>query len=361
MRFSEFVGNRDLVRRLQKRAEEKRPFHAYVFEGADGVGKRRLAFTLAQALVCENPKDGEPCGHCPSCRKVETQNHTDVIYVTSDGNSLKEEVINDLRKRLYEKPFDGPRTILIIDRADLMTNVAQNMLLKTLEEPAETLNIILLSENSGDLLPTIVSRAHLLRLKPVAPAVIQRFLVEDHGAGESEAIAAAAYSGGSPGRALRLLKDETFREKRRLASVCALALRAAASPAEFYPAVEAFTKFSEDADKAREKADRERLKADKSGFADSRKEKKPTWTKKEIDTDLLDMLLRWYRDVLLISEGLESACMNADSIDRLRETGSGLTKKQILNILNKIEEAKTEISMNGSRAYVWKNLFLQTR
>ena len=361
MQFSEFVGNRDVVTRLQKRAEENNPFHAYIFEGADGAGKRRLAFTLAQALLCENPKGGEPCGQCPACKKTESQNHSDVIYVTSDGNSLKEDVIGGLRKRLYEKPFDGSRTVLIIDRADTMTNVAQNMLLKTLEEPVETLNIILLSENSGELLPTIVSRAHLLRLKPVAAPVIQRFLIEKHGAEEREAAIAAAYSGGSPGKAVRLLKDEDFREKRRLAADCAAALRTAAAPSEFYPTVEAYTKFSEDSDKARVKAEKERLKADKSGFSDDRREKRPAWTKKEIDRELLGMVSLWYRDVLLVSEGLESSCINGDRRDLLRETGQGLSRKQLFNILNKIEEAETEISMNGNRAYVWKNLFLQTR
>lgn len=361
MKFSEFIGNKDSVERLRRQAKEKRPFHAYIFEGGDGVGKKTLAYTFAQALFCEEGGE-EPCGVCPACRKVESGNHTDIVPVRPDGNSIKKEQIDAIWPSFYSKPFEASKIIVIIEKAETITVAQQNKMLKTFEEPGESLIMILLTENTAELLPTIVSRAQIVRLKPVSRSEIEDFLVSDRGAAREDAIVAAAYSGGSPGKAVSLLEDGIFKEKRRLSIDCATALSGAKTTAEFYSKIEAYTKFSEEGEKEAIKAEKAQ-KADKKGkiqgeLKEEKSDKTPR-TKKVLDGELLDMVENWFRDLLLMSEGVEENILNRDCADLLAAEARKLSKGKIYHIIEEIEAAKVEIQRNGTRAYVWKNLFLE--
>ena len=263
MRFSEFTGNRDSVDRLRQRIRQGTSFHAYLIDGPEGIGKRRLALTAAQAQMCEDPREGEPCGECPACKKVLSGNHADLHTITTDGSSIKDEQIEGIQGILFSKPFDGNHTILIIDKADTMTPRAQNRLLKTLEEPAPTVSVYLLTEKRSDILPTILSRSVVIRLKPAETGEVEEFL-RQRGASEEEAALAAAYAGGCPGKAVRLLQDEDFQKRRERSIACGRALAESPSMAEFLKTVE------------------EDLKD------------------KEASLEFLDMILLWYRDLLML-------------------------------------------------------------
>lgn len=162
MGFNEMKGNEKLVNRLTAAIKSGNISHAYIFEGQAILDKRAFAEAFVKAVLCKEAP-GIGCDHCASCRKVEHGNCEDLIYVEKDGNSIKDEAIEQLQERLKTKPY-GERNIAIISDADTMTLRAQNRLLKTLEEPPEGTILILLSENIENLTQTILSRCVKFRL-----------------------------------------------------------------------------------------------------------------------------------------------------------------------------------------------------
>ncbi len=165
MIFEEIQNNQALFERLQKTVNNQQVSHAYIFEGDSCIDKKLLADCFIKMVLCkEHP--GRGCDSCQTCRKIEHGNYEDIIYVRADENSLKDSFIEELQGRLLLKPFEGDRNIAVIEDADLMTDRAQNRLLKTLEEPPVGTIIILLSENIENLMQTIVSRCVVYRFNP---------------------------------------------------------------------------------------------------------------------------------------------------------------------------------------------------
>lgn len=147
--------------------------HAYVIEGDSNVDKEGFAKAFLKALFCkERPAEG--CDTCVTCRKIEDGNYEDLYWVEPEGKkgssavSIKADMIRRLQQDLAMKPTGGERNTAVLAGADMMTVQAQNLLLKTLEEPPVGTVIILLSENSQNLLPTINSRALHIRLAELA-------------------------------------------------------------------------------------------------------------------------------------------------------------------------------------------------
>lgn len=324
MRFSEFVGNQDAAERLRKQVEGRKTFHAYIFDGAEGVGKRKLAYTFAQSLMCKSNDNGEPCQNCDACKKVISGNHSDIHYITTDGMSIKDEQIEGSQEILFSKPFDGDRTILIIDKADTMTVRAQNRLLKTLEEPAEGVTLILLTEKLNELLPTIVSRSIVIRLKPADRFQIKEFLIKETGVEDFSADIAAAYSCGSPGKGIRLLQEEGFKEKRARSISCAKAMLEKGSLAEF------ISELGEDA------------------------------SKKEDALEFMEMMSFWYKDLMFIANDMgKEYIMNQDHYEELTAFYKKTGIKKVCKAIEKLEEAKHDIIMNVNINYALKNMYLE--
>ena len=148
--------------------------HAYIIEGDSNVDKLGFARAFCQALTCRE-MPGEGCGKCVNCRKIADGNHEDLYVVEPDdttasksgANSIKDAAVEDLQVRLKEKPTAGDHNMAIVSDGDTMTARAQTRFLKTLEEPPEGTVIMILSENSEELLPTINSRCVNIRLYDV--------------------------------------------------------------------------------------------------------------------------------------------------------------------------------------------------
>ena len=139
--------------------------HAYLLEGDRTIDKLSLAENFVKAILCKDG-GGDSCECCPSCHKISHGNHEDLIYLAADGNSIKDETVEELQARLKKKPYVDDRNIVILQDADTMTLRAQNRLLKTLEEPTPGTVMILLSENMENLAQTILSRCVIYRLNP---------------------------------------------------------------------------------------------------------------------------------------------------------------------------------------------------
>jgi len=209
--FGEIIGNEALVKRVKNAVSLKKTPHAYIIAGRDGSGKTLLAKTIAKAMQCPDKTNGEPCLNCVSCRTFDSGNHPDVIYVHTDGKkSLGIDVIREqIGDNILTKPYKYEHKIFILEDAGAMTPQAQNAFLKTLEEPAGYGFFLLTSNGTGNFLPTVLSRAAVLKIKPVPDEAVKKYLLRN-GFTEDEAEICSAHSGGSVGRALRLKEDEKF-------------------------------------------------------------------------------------------------------------------------------------------------------
>lgn len=186
MALDDYPGYRRITARLSEAVKAGHVGHAYLIEGDSGTPKKDFALDFAKAILCaEEP--GRGCGRCRVCRSIGDGNYEDLYLVSAeDGTSVKDRAIEELQTKLMNVPSGvGGRNIAIIEDADTMTVRAQNRFLKTLEEPEPGTVIMLLSENSSSLLPTIRSRCIKLMLGSVDARKVP---------GQSKSLRAAAES-----------------------------------------------------------------------------------------------------------------------------------------------------------------------
>ena len=208
MPFHRIAGHQRLLTLLSRAIARDTLPPSLLFAGTAGIGKRRTAMAVAEALNCLAPLAAKPletdaCGECASCRRIARGVHGDVVLIEpGDSGSIKIEPVRDVIDRANYRPFEGKRRVVIIDEADALILQAQNALLKTLEEPPQASVFILVSSMPDALLATVRSRCRPLRFGELAPADVAATLMRDHEYSEADARAAAAEAGGSVGRAL---------------------------------------------------------------------------------------------------------------------------------------------------------------
>jgi DNA polymerase III subunit delta' len=208
--------------------------HAYLFAGPPGTGRLTAALELAASWMCRSREHGY-CGECRDCLRVFGFSHPDVRITApvqgktpqeglaeifsrriSDGitpltmggtSTITIDSIRELGHRLSMKAYENKGHVEIITEADRMGPEAANALLKTLEEPPAETIIILITSSLSALLPTIRSRAHLIRFRRLPAAAVASILGRRIGLGAAEAMEIALASDGSPGAALLSCSD----------------------------------------------------------------------------------------------------------------------------------------------------------
>ena len=204
----DLIGHEWAVDMLKKHVVNGTTRHAYLFAGPPGLGRRTLALRFAQALNCQTPTDaGIPCETCRDCKQIESMHHPDltIIQAESEGGTLKVDQIREARRTLTLKPYQSKYRVSIFLRFQEANDSAGNALLKTLEEAPSYAVLILTADNPEQLLPTIVSRCEVLRLRPSKIDEVQREL-EIRGFEIGQAKLIAHISGGRFGYALRLVE-----------------------------------------------------------------------------------------------------------------------------------------------------------
>jgi len=214
MSFGQIRGQESAVAILKNALRSGRLAHAYLFFGPEGVGKRLTALTLAKAMNCASSKEVEfPCERCPSCIKVNSSSHADVILLEPEGEVIKIDQVRDMQRRLRYRPLEGGHRACIIDSADGLNDAASNALLKTLEEPPDETHLLLITSRPHQLLPTILSRCQWVRFKPLSIAHIVQILQKSHSLEEEKANFYASLAGGSAGQALALSDRVDFQKR----------------------------------------------------------------------------------------------------------------------------------------------------
>jgi DNA polymerase-3 subunit delta' len=224
----DLAGHDWAVDMLKKHIARGTMRHAYLFAGPPGLGRRTLALRFAQALNCPTPLEaGIPCGECRDCKQIQAMQHTDLSVVEptiKDPNNPKElipsqngeiriEQIRNLHKTINLKPYQSKYRVALFLRFHDANESAANALLKTLEEAPSYAVLILTADNPEQLLPTIVSRCEVLRLRPLPVDAVRRAL-ENRGVELARAKLIAHISGGRMGYAIRLIENDALLETR---------------------------------------------------------------------------------------------------------------------------------------------------
>jgi DNA polymerase-3 subunit delta' len=182
-----------------------------------GIGRRTLALNLAQALNCTQTNiAGEPCQSCSACKRIKTMQYPDLNVVQAEqiGGTLKVEQVRELQRSLSLSPYEARYRVAVLQRFEEAHPSAANALLKTLEEPSPQVVIVLTAESAEGLLPTIVSRCEVLRLRPVPNDTLAQELQNRWQLPADQAQLMAHLSGGRPGYAVHLTENaETLNQR----------------------------------------------------------------------------------------------------------------------------------------------------
>ena len=177
------------------------PPHALLIVGPRGAGAGTLARDAVATLLCTAPVEGGACGACRSCRLVASGSHADLALITPSGaaDEIGITPIRELEQSLALLPVEGGRRIALIERADRMSEAAQNALLKTLEEPPPRTHIILSAAEDSSLMPTIRSRCASVRLGLPESTAASELLATQLGLDAATAMRLLRMAGGRPG------------------------------------------------------------------------------------------------------------------------------------------------------------------
>ena len=309
--FSEIVGHEQIKEHMQAAIRDKKPFHAYLFQGEEGVGKEALARTFAAGLQCQSESADKPCKECVSCRQMESGNQPDVIWVTREKASLGvDEIREQLCNTMDIKPFSSPYKIYLVPEAEKMTEAAQNALLKTIEEPPEYGIVILMTSNISALLPTIQSRCLTMEFRPLSTAVVESYVKEHCQVPDYQARASAAFAQGNLGKAMRYAKSEDFIERKD--HIISLLRHV-------------------------EQMDLSEMLAVIIDLG----------TRKDEVRDYIDLMVLWYRDVLLFKATKDiNQLLFQDEASYISREASHRSYEKIEEILQAFEKAKVRLRAN---------------
>ncbi len=298
--------------------------HAYLFRGPDGVGKKRLALTMAAFINCHHPGETDVCGSCASCRKFDAGSHPDLLHIRPDGQGIKIKQIRELKHALTFPPFEARTRVVVLEDVHSMRREAANSLLKTLEEPPADNLLILTADEAGDLLPTIVSRCQVIPLHALPYGEVARVLCRDHDLDPARAATLAALAEGSLGRAGLLLDRDLLDLRQEL--IKGLTRLSPADP----ESVGTILQLAERA----------------AGL-------------KEHLGELLAMLKTWFRDLLLLAGGGPQELITSQ--DLAATLGMAVKRWNIPELQKKlkmIQRAEKELHRNCNRTLVCEVLFL---
>ncbi|MBQ1850815.1 MAG: DNA polymerase III subunit delta [Lachnospiraceae bacterium] len=325
--FQDIIGQDQIRDHMLNAIKTGKISHAYVINGEQFSGKEFIAKIFAMALQCEERgKEGAevPCQKCHSCKQALSGNQPDIIKVTHEKpNTIS---VDDIRMQISGdvgiKPYSSPYKIYIMNEAEKMTQQAQNALLKTLEEPPEYVIIMLLTTNVNAFLQTILSRCIVLNMKPVPDHLVRKYLMNELQITDYKAEVCVAFARGNLGKARQLAFSEGFENMKGEA----LSILKYVQDMELNEMVTAANQIKE-------------YKLDRS--------------------DLIDIMMVWYRDVLLFKATSDmNHLVFREEGSALREVARRSSYEGIERVLEALDKAKKRLDANVNPDLVMELLFL---
>ena len=293
MYFENIIGQEFAKKYMTNSIKNNKISHAYIFEGMDGIGKKKFAEEFSKILFKGTSIDVNP----------------DCISINPDGNSIKIAQIRKLQSDIIIKPHKDYK-IYIINQSEKMTMEAQNTLLKTLEEPPRYAIIILITNNKERLLDTVKSRCETIKFTPISQSDLKLYLMNTKGIDEQRATLLATFSRGSMEKALELSDSAEF------------------------------SIIREDIQKYIEIIMDKNMSEVLNIASDLEKYKSSI-------ISLLDMMLNYFRDMMFLKEGFgKNMIINIDKIIFIQNMSNKITYSQLSKIIDIIEETKKRIKSN---------------
>jgi len=285
------TSNQEILDRFCRISGQGRLAHAYLFVGPQESGKTATALALARILNCDKMNGVLSCGECPACVKINSGNHPDIVTLSVGvGETIGIDEIRAFIQRLQLRAFEARCKVAIIKNAERMTPQAANALLKTLEEPSKD-TLMILTTNVPELcLDTIKSRCHMVHFFPKSYHQVAQELAQDLGIHETDAQCLAFFAQGSFTKAQSLYDAKFIAKKNKIINEMV-------------------------------------MKRDSEEFL------RKTLSDKEETQTALQVLLAFFRDVVLLKSGLKEE--NVVNRDRMREL-NGLVEQFSFDDLNRI-------------------------
>jgi DNA polymerase-3 subunit delta' len=331
--------------------DDGRASHAYLFHGPGGAGKREVARALAAELLAGGA--GDPEG---ARARVRSGAHPDLTWVSPSGahEILVADIDEPVVAAASRTPFESARRVFVIERVDELGDEAANRMLKTLEEPASFVHMILLTDRLTEVLPTITSRCQLVRFD-APPVDLLAAAVQELGAAPDTALACARLSLGDLERARELAGEQgaALRAAGERFARAALAGEAAATK----PWIEILAAVRERGEVSREALEREANAELELYPPKERKRVETEWSerirraRRRAETGALDLALQvvalWYADLAAIAWGAEELVRHRDRPDELRADG-GREPQRLMAAVDLVEETRRRFQLNVS-------------
>ena len=298
--MEEFIGFNDIIEGFNKRVDKGTLSHAHLIVGPDGIGKSILARKFALKIL----------------NKEIDKDYIDIIHYRAKKASFGVDDVRGIIEEIMKRPYEGDKKVVIIHEGNKLTIQAQNALLKTIEEPPKGVYIILLTDSIELMLDTIKSRCQIYKLTPLSKDEVNRYISRLGNFDENKVLSAIAYGEGIPGRAERILNDE----KLNLLRNCIIDLLT-------------------DIDS---RSNNIVLNYEKrlDSFKDSKEE-------------VLNILESLIRDIIVYKELQDKKMiMNIDKLEYIDRFSSNKSYKKLSAMLEKIREARINISNNGNYSMV---------
>jgi DNA polymerase-3 subunit delta' len=331
-------------------ALEQGPSHAYLFHGPAGTGKRTAARAFAAELLAEGADDPEGVR-----RRVMSGSHPDLTWVRPTGAHVMrtEDVDGPVISAAGRTPFEAKRRVFVLERVDTMNDEVANRLLKTLEEPASFVHLILLTEAPGRVLETVLSRCQPVRFDPLPATRIASMLQAD-GVPAERADACARLSLGNAGRARFLASEEGQALRADVDRLLAAALAGGEEPEPWRPLLERAEQRGVQAEEAAAEQRARRLELEPKGrerrALERELEEAARRDGRRARTEVLDLGLTLtalgLRDLVAVTEGAEETVMTSDAGEELASRARGRDPRRLLEAAERCEQARQALELN---------------
>lgn len=337
---------------LARAVASGRASHAYLFLGSPGSGKLDAAWALAQALLCAEEAIPGACAACDDCVRVARRTHPDVhYYAPESATGYLIAQTRDLLEDVALSPIRAKRKVYIIDRAEQLRANTANALLKTLEEPPESVTFILLGTSSDVILPTIVSRCQCVPFRPLSTDESTTAVARATGLPPARCRMAVAVAG-SPARAVEFLKSADRQAARRAMVRAVDALAHAdeadilASAKELMGAIHAPLAEVKSTQQAVLEQNQDYLSRGALKQLEDRNKRELNARERSGIMEALASVRSLLRDVLIRLEDAQDAPVNDDVRDVVERIASDTTTTGVTLALDAVSLAETRIARN---------------
>ncbi len=330
------------------------PLHAYLFAGPPGAGKRAAARAFAAELLAAGAPDPDDARR----RALASPSpHPDLVWLAPQGTQhLVDEVREQVIVAASYRPFEGERRVFAIEAAEAMADESQNALLKTLEEPAPFVHLLLITSEPTALLETVRSRCQMIRFAPLTQEAVEENLAERAlGGGADERRAAARLSGGDADRAAFLL-SEGGRELRQAVESCVeAALSGELIDAPWRALLTAAEATGAQAgDEARQRSAAAGEQGAGEGTSTRRRsreaEEAARRATRRARTGALDLglalIAAWLRDLAAVGEGAEANVLGVDRLAELRTAAEGVDPRRARRGAELVMDTRRRLEVN---------------